>query len=42
MSFTITLEVNSSQEFIEIAQDFSNPLDLVSIFNKSRCKAVGY
>lgn len=29
MSFTITPEVNSSQEFIEIAQDFSNPLDLV-------------
>lgn len=29
MSFTITPEVNSFQEFIEIAQDFSNPLDLV-------------
>lgn len=29
MGFTITPEVNSSQEFIEIAQDFSNPLDLV-------------
>lgn len=29
MSFIITPEVNSSQEFIEIAQDFSNPLDLV-------------
>ena len=29
MSFTITPEVNTSQEFIEIAQDFSNPLDLV-------------
>ena len=28
-SFVITPEVNSSQEFIEIAQDFSNPLDLV-------------
>lgn len=29
MNFVITPEVNSSQEFIEIAQDFSNPLDLV-------------
>ena len=29
MQFVITPEVNSSQEFIEIAQDFSNPLDLV-------------
>lgn len=29
MEFRITPEVNSSQEFIEIAQDFSNPLDLV-------------
>ena len=29
MEFTITPEVNSTQEFIEIAQDFSNPLDLV-------------
>lgn len=29
MNFTITPEVNSSQEFIEIANDFSNPLDLV-------------
>ena len=29
MDFTITPKVNSSQEFIEIAQDFSNPLDLV-------------
>ena len=29
MNFTITPEVNSSQEFIENAQDFSNPLDLV-------------
>ncbi|MBQ8924174.1 MAG: ATP-binding protein [Lachnospiraceae bacterium] len=29
MDFIITPEVNSSQEFIEIAQDFSNPLDLV-------------
>lgn len=29
MSFIITPEVNTSQEFIEIAQDFSNPLDLV-------------
>lgn len=29
MSFTITPEVNSTQEFIEIANDFSNPLDLV-------------
>jgi len=29
MGYTITPEVNSSQEFIEIAQDFSNPLDLV-------------
>ena len=29
MSFVIVPEVNSSQEFIEIAQDFSNPLDLV-------------
>lgn len=29
MGFVITPEVNSSQEFIEIAQDFSNPLDLV-------------
>ena len=29
MEFLITPEVNSSQEFIEIAQDFSNPLDLV-------------
>lgn len=29
MGFTITPEVNSAQEFIEIAQDFSNPLDLV-------------
>lgn len=29
MGFTIIPEVNSSQEFIEIAQDFSNPLDLV-------------
>lgn len=27
--FEITPEVNSAQEFIEIAQDFSNPLDLV-------------
>ena len=27
--FIITPEVNSTQEFIEIAQDFSNPLDLV-------------
>ena len=27
--FKITPEVNSAQEFIEIAQDFSNPLDLV-------------
>ena len=27
--FEITPEVNSTQEFIEIAQDFSNPLDLV-------------
>ena len=29
MEFLITPEVNSAQEFIEIAQDFSNPLDLV-------------
>jgi len=29
MEFTITPEVNSTQEFIEIANDFSNPLDLV-------------
>lgn len=29
MSFIITPEVNSSQEFIEIAQDFLYPLDLV-------------
>lgn len=29
MNFNITPKVNSSQEFIEIAQDFSNPLDLV-------------
>lgn len=29
MGFTITPQVNSAQEFIEIAQDFSNPLDLV-------------
>ena len=29
MSFTIIPQVNSTQEFIEIAQDFSNPLDLV-------------
>lgn len=29
MGFIITPEVNSTQEFIEIAQDFSNPLDLV-------------
>ncbi len=29
MEYIITPEVNSSQEFIEIAQDFSNPLDLV-------------
>lgn len=28
-SFVINPEVNSAQEFIEIAQDFSNPLDLV-------------
>lgn len=28
-AFEITPEVNSTQEFIEIAQDFSNPLDLV-------------
>ena len=28
-SFKINPEVNSAQEFIEIAQDFSNPLDLV-------------
>ena len=27
--YTFTPEVNSAQEFIEIAQDFSNPLDLV-------------
>ena len=29
MNFVITPEVNSAQEFIEIANDFSNPLDLV-------------
>ncbi len=29
MDFVITPEVNSAQEFIEIANDFSNPLDLV-------------
>lgn len=29
MEFQIMPEVNSAQEFIEIAQDFSNPLDLV-------------
>lgn len=29
MGFTITPQVNSAQEFIEISQDFSNPLDLV-------------
>ena len=29
MDFLITPEVNSAQEFIEIANDFSNPLDLV-------------
>lgn len=29
MEFTITPKVNTAQEFIEIAQDFSNPLDLV-------------
>ena len=29
MSFTLIPEVNSTQEFIEIANDFSNPLDLV-------------
>lgn len=29
MEFYITPEVNSTQEFIEIANDFSNPLDLV-------------
>lgn len=28
-TFKISPEVNSAQEFIEIAQDFSNPLDLV-------------
>jgi hypothetical protein len=28
-SFTITPKVNETQEFIEIAKDFSNPLDLV-------------
>lgn len=29
MEFTITPKVDTAQEFIEIAQDFSNPLDLV-------------
>src|SRR5689334_23128164 len=28
-SFTITPKVDQTQEFIEIANDFSNPLDLV-------------
>lgn len=28
-TFVITPKVNDAQEFIEIAQDFSNPLDIV-------------
>ena len=41
MSYIFTPEVNSAQEFIEIANDFSNPLDLVreAISNSFDAKA---
>jgi hypothetical protein len=39
--FTITRSVDAAQEFIEIATDFSNPLDLVreAISNSFDAKA---
>ena len=40
-AFTITPEVDETQEFIEIANDFANPLDLVreAISNSYDAKA---